>query len=172
MSRAEVLLLWPTTVIHRLVPIAMDPMPPRAAAGRPLAEALPPADLDALRTAVDMAATALRASPSTRARLESTDVERWEQGHCTVPVYCPEPWHGLFCLGAETSGSGADPSEVLVLDPRHGSLTAPCPGFPFGRSLRIPLLPRTLLMMPGWLPWSVVPLRPGCEVLIARLSPG
>lgn len=171
MSRAQVLLLWPTQLIHRLVPVALPPVPAPPVAGYRLGEILPPATLDALQVAVDAAIVALGAPPPMRARLEQTSVEHWPQGHSTVPVYSPGPWHGLFCVRAEASAPGAFPGEVLLLDPRHGSLTAPCPGFPFGRSLRIPLLPRTLLVMPGWLSWSVVPLRPGCECLVARLLP-
>ena len=93
-------------------------------------------------------------------------VETWDAGFFVGARYVPEDIRVLVVLRSETPHEYPDSGALFIHDPRDGAGHVTIPGLPWGRPLRIPAQPGLALAFPGWLRWSVAPLRPGHSMTV------
>ena len=169
MSAPEILLLWPTLVVQRHV--ELPDVGVRAARSPTLAEVLDDAALEACEAQMASALEPLGVGPLAGSVVPGSVVERVGPDDWPAPRYHSGEWHGVLCLvhrSAEEETSRRE-GELMLFDPRPGALVAEHPGRPFGRSLRLDLGEGSLVLMPGWLAWSVLPVTTGRELIVAHL---
>ena len=79
-------------------------------------------------------------------------------------------WQALVIL--QTTPAESDMPALFVRDPRVGVEWVETPGSPYGRPLAVPIATGLIVVMPGWLEWSIRPLAPGstCDVLLLDLD--
>lgn len=96
-------------------------------------------------------------------------LECWGPGYEAPAVATRADLTGWLFLRGEPP-THSDSGTVAVLDPRTASAMSAVPGLPWGRSLVLQPLEGALLIVPGWLTASVLPLEPGQTAVVMRAS--
>jgi hypothetical protein len=147
--------------------------------GREQREVLPGDDVrDAVLAEVFAAAATRFTGVHLSASTVRVTVEIWRNAY-EVPVATPSTeWAGWYYLTAnpapekpDATGLHPDSGAVTFHDPRGGAALVTMPGLPWGRDLTVRARPGNLVIAPGWLTYSVIPLAPGQVVIAALAAP-
>jgi hypothetical protein len=84
-------------------------------------------------------------------------VARWLRGYAVPLSRTTQTWRLIFCLEAP-SPPVAESGALVLHDPRTGDANVSIPGLPFGRPLVLTPAVGLLLITPGWLALSVMPI--------------
>ncbi|GAA2119441.1 hypothetical protein [Actinomadura napierensis] len=94
-------------------------------------------------------------------------VQVWEAGHGVPAEARPTAWAG-WCYLAATPAPAARESGCLALaDPRPASDQTAMPGLPWGRAILARPARGVMVVAPGWLTTSVVPVENGQRLIVA-----
>jgi hypothetical protein len=156
--------LWPTFVSISQPSVYRDGWPTRTG------PVLHPSALDknvfseAVAERIKMAAlnagNDLQTSAGLSGRLgtASGEVCRWTPGYHSVLNATSSKYSGLIWL--DLSSDDGRHSSIEVRDPRAGAANIFTPDHAFGRPISVSPLIGRMLVMPGWLAYSVPPLKP------------
>ncbi|MDL4814035.1 hypothetical protein [Actinomadura opuntiae] len=173
---SPVRLLWGTSVLVGNVDLdgivrpdltAMDP--PGTTGGAACREI--PADeaLNDPRRLAALFAEAMDAAADRKRTAGDVDltVQVWEAGHGVPAEARPATWAG-WCYLAATPAPAARESGCLALaDPRPASDQTAVPGLPWGRAILARPSRGVMVVAPGWLTTSVVPVENGQRLIVA-----
>lgn len=96
-------------------------------------------------------------------------LEHWGAGYEAPAVATARDATGWLFLKGEPA-QHSDSGNIAVLDPRAASAMSAVPGLPWGRSLILQPVKGALLIVPGWLTASVLPLEAGQAAVVMRAS--
>jgi hypothetical protein len=109
--------------------------------------------------------------PASLGRPVQVAVEIWRNGY-EVPIAVPTAaWAGWCFLATTGTPLEEDCGALAFHDPRAGAALTTMPGLPWGRDFTVHARPGNLVIAPGWLPMSVIPLAPGHAVMVAVAAP-
>jgi hypothetical protein len=172
-GRLRVDLLWPTFICVRtltfrdgLVQDAARGSSPRGAGD----EAEDRAGLDSVEHEALASAAQLGASEGHRYRpsVVGRNVLQLEAGSYVTCKAASTRHVALYWLEAVRSSEGYV-GDVVLLDPRAGAANVPSPGLPLGRPQVLRPMRGMLLVIPGWLGYSIAPVRQGSGQKVAEL---
>lgn len=169
-------LLWGTSVLVGNVdldgivrPGLTATAPPGAAGGTACREVAADEVLDDPRGLARLFAEAMDAAAGREGAAGAVDVtvQVWEAGHGVPAEARPAEWAG-WCYLAATPAPAAHESGCLALaDPRPASDQTAVPGLPWGRAVLARPARGVMVVAPGWLTTSVVPVENGQRLIVA-----
>lgn len=184
-ARQWVELLWPTRVVS--TPISA-PLSSQAAAELGTMTAQPGIEsLRAVRLEEMVGCSAQEVAKAIASALLPLDPERfsnarrrsapgltpqyWGPGYHTALRHSQAPWQGILFVGVrQPPGPRGRSGQLQVHDPRAGCGNVFAPGTPFGRPLNLEPEEGRLVLLPGWLEWSIQPLSPGHAMAVVLIS--
>ncbi|MGI5488045.1 hypothetical protein [Microtetraspora malaysiensis] len=96
-------------------------------------------------------------------------IQGWREGH-GIPAADASPYIGWCYLSATPAPSTAESGCLSLADPRAGSDLTAMPGLPWGRQVLIRPVPGALVVAPGWLTHSIVPIEHGQSLIVATAT--
>ncbi len=93
-------------------------------------------------------------------------IEQWPPGYYNGMRYGEGLLRALVILSSNASRDHPDSGAISLHDPRAGSANVGLPGLPWGRPAKIPPLAGAAAAFPGWLGWSVAPLRAPHRIVV------
>jgi hypothetical protein len=87
-------------------------------------------------------------------------IEQWGPGYFVGARHSASELRLIVILRSDSPAQHPDSGALSVHDPRDGAGNVALPGLPWGRPLKLPAHRGLALAVPGWLRWSVSPLRP------------
>jgi hypothetical protein len=85
--------------------------------------------------------------------------EIWPVGYYAGMRYGDGLFRVVTIVESNAPEAHRDSGMIALNDPRVGAANVALPGLPWGRPIKIPANRGTTLILPGWLSWSVAPLR-------------
>ncbi len=86
-------------------------------------------------------------------------IETWLPGAHSPLRYGNGLVRGIVVLSSDIPSEHPQSGGIELQDPRAGSGNVGVPGLPWGRSAKIPAIAGVAAVFPGWLAWSIAPLR-------------
>ena len=111
-----------------------------------------------------MNAACADASPVTEVDIT---VQVWRAGHGIPAEANPADWIAWCYLTATPAPSKAESGCLSLADPRPASDQTAMPGLPWGRAIIVRPIAGNLVVAPGWLTTSVVPVETGQNLIVA-----
>ena len=89
----------------------------------------------------------------------SCTVETWNPGFFVGASHSQGDLRLVVVLTSNLDEAHPDSGALWIHDPRDGAHNVALPGLPWGRPLKLPGRAGMALAVPGWLRWSVTPVR-------------
>jgi hypothetical protein len=153
-SRSGITGLWPVPVwLGQLDRSAFGPPTGWALGGSGTADRLP--------FVPEVQAAALDACSSSEGTGWSWNcaIEQWRSGFFVGARHSDGAVRVVVILASNVEDEHPDSGALWIHDPRDGAGNVALPGLPWGRPLKLPGRAGLALAVPGWLRWSVAPLR-------------
>lgn len=96
-------------------------------------------------------------------------LHRWLPGHQVGYNFNAAAIWAIVVLDSTPPPDHPQSGEIRLHDPRAGAGNVALPGLPWGRPVTIPAVTGAVVAAPGWLPYTVAPVRPGHTVTVWTL---
>lgn len=151
---ADISDLWPTPVW--MGAIAAGDLVEIAALARPGTTDITAQPLIVIR---ELELTAGAVDPDRRDLTWRHQLETWPPGFHLGMRYCGVAVRAMVIVDSEVPAEHADSGAISLHDPRAGIANVGLPGLPWGRPVKVPLHTGVAFAHPGWLSYSVAPVR-------------
>lgn len=120
----------------------------------------------------DVLAALLADSGSPVSGLTEVDlrVETWTPGYAVGLAYGTGAWNAWCFLDSTEEVRDPESGGLSLHDPRAGCASVTVPGLPWGRPMKIAPKPGLAVIHPGWLGYSILPVRAGHRLAVLKVT--
>ncbi|GEM_PF-3080491 len=97
-------------------------------------------------------------------------VQVWSGGYSVGLAYGHGDWQGWCFLASNLDVDGPESGALTLHDPRAGCASVTVPGLPWGRPLTISPAPGLAVLHPGWLGYSILPVRADHRIAVLGVT--
>lgn len=97
-------------------------------------------------------------------------VETWAPGYAVGLAYGRGAWNAWCFLDSTEDVRGPESGGLSLHDPRAGCASVTVPGLPWGRPMKIAPKPGLAVLHPGWLGYSILPVRAGHRLAVLKVT--